>query len=51
MESLNYDKARALYELGISNNPDNDDILCSYGFFLCDIKEHEKARELLMKSI
>lgn len=50
-EQMNYDKCNILYEAALSRDIDNEKVLTSYGFFLSNIKEVEKAKEALTKAI
>ena len=50
-ETMNYDKCNILYEEAIQKHPENDKVLTSYGYFLSNIKDVEKAKEVLTKAI
>jgi len=50
-ETMNYDKCHILYEEAIRKEPENDKVLTSYGFFLSNIKEVDKAKDLLSRAI
>jgi len=50
-ETMNYERCHILYEEAIRKEPENDKVLTSYGYFLSNIKENDKAKDLLSRAI
>lgn len=48
---MQYPKANAFYEQAYKEQPQNEDLLCSYANFLTEIGEMEKARALLKEAL
>lgn len=50
-ETMNYDRCTILYEEAARKFPEDDKVLTSYGYFLTNTKDVERAREALTKAI
>ena len=50
-ELMNYDKCHILYEEAVNKNPKDENSLCSFAYFLADVKDKEKAKKLLLEAI
>ena len=50
-EEMLYDKSKAFYQEAYKNDPDNEDLLCSYANFLTTIGEIAPARKLLRHAL
>ena len=50
-ELMNYDKCYILFEEAINRNPKDENSLCSFAYFLADVKDKERAKKLLLEAI
>lgn len=50
-ENMNYDKCYIFYEAAVKKNPEDEYALCSFGYFLSNMKEIEKAQKVLAEAI
>jgi len=50
-EAMNYDKCYIFYEEAVKKNPQDEYTLCSFGYFLSNMKEIDKAQKVLAEAI
>ncbi len=50
-EIMNYERSNLFYEEALRREPENEKVLTSYGSFLTNVKETDKAKELLTQAI
>lgn len=50
-ETMNYDKSKIFFEMACEKDPQNERALTSYGYFLSNIRDFEKAKTVLTEAI